>query len=45
MESIEVIGLFTKDYLSDKEFEEWLYANDEEVNGLFSDDIYYSNIM
>lgn len=44
MESIEVIGLFTKDYLSDKEFEEWLYANDEEVNGLFSDDIYYSII-
>ncbi|PPV12391.1 barstar family protein [Clostridium butyricum] len=41
MKSIEVIGLFTKDYLSDREFEEWVYVNDEEINNLFSDAIYY----
>jgi len=44
MKSIEVIGLFTKDYLSDREFEEWAYGNDEELNELFCDTIYYEII-
>ncbi|NFI94305.1 hypothetical protein FC961_07900 [Clostridium botulinum] len=44
MKSIEVIGLFTKDYLSNREFEEWVYGNDEELNKLFSDTIYYEVI-
>ncbi|WP_085293962.1 MULTISPECIES: barstar family protein [unclassified Clostridium] len=44
MKSIEVIGLFTKDYLSNREFEEWVYGNDEQLNKLFSDTIYYEVI-
>ncbi|WP_143315115.1 barstar family protein [Clostridium sp. HBUAS56017] len=44
MKVIEVIGLYTKDYLSNREFEEWVYGNDDELNRLFSDTIYYEMI-
>ncbi|WP_252230966.1 hypothetical protein [Clostridium sp. ZBS15] len=44
MKIIEVLGLYTKDYLSNGEFEEWVYDNDEELNRLFADTIYYEII-
>lgn len=44
MNLIEVIALYVKDYLSDREFEEWVYENDEELNKLFCDTIYYEMI-
>lgn len=44
MKVIEIIGLYIKDYLSNKEFEEWVYGNDDELNRLFSDTIYYEMI-
>lgn len=44
MKVIEIIGLYTKDYLSNREFEEWVYDNDDELNRLFSNTIYYEMI-
>lgn len=44
MTIIEVLSMYTKDYLSSNEFEQWVYQNEEKLNKSFDDSLYYEII-
>lgn len=44
MTKIDILCLYVKDYLTNNEFEQWVYQNEEELSKAFEDNLYYEII-
>lgn len=44
MTIIDVLSLYTKDYLANNIFEQWVYQNEQELSKSFDDSLYYEII-
>ena len=40
MDIIEIIALYVKDYVSEKEFENWVYSHSKEIENQVDEELY-----